>query len=778
MNRSKSDGEDRESSLRAHRLAFVVVGVAGGVLLGSELVIRVWLEGIGSEILRSLRLLSLTAATTLAVAVVTFWMASGAREASFGQLPVTERPHWIRRIQSVSLRTKLIVPMVGLAVVPALGIGAYTIFRMQETLEQTAIERIQFATASRERSLTDFVSGMEEDLLFVANLGVLRNLADALADGDAERVARLRSDAEHELQVFSQSERAYYQVRYLDADGHEVVRLNVVEGLPAVVPQDELQDKSSRYYVQAGMAGRVGEIYTSQMDLNVEHGVVEIPHRGVIRYATRVIGSRGQGHGLLIINVDADYLISLAGSLPSGEDMWLIGEHGTYLGHCGSSPERPEVFELEQGRPLAADFSPEQTSRILQQREGTGTLEADGSLFAFTSIGFAPQAPHRTWTLLVSHSAEKILPAIRHVTASMLMLVGIIIAVGATLGILVARYLAQPVEILRKATRAIAAGELSQQVAITTADEIEGLATDFNTMAEQLSRAQDQLAAWNEELEREVADQTERLHSLQSGFARADKLASIGQMTAGVMHEVGNPLAALKARIQVAEEDEALCANCRDLLDDLLDEVNRLAKFLHSFSRLARLPAPERRVVALSEIIDGVVTLTSAELRQRGICLQVSQVPPVSTIRGDADRLRHLFINLVLNAADASEGGGEVEIRLHLEDDKPEDHDLAASAARRVVVDVVDHGAGMPPEVIARIWDPFFTTKQKGTGLGLSISHEIIRHHGGSVEILSEPGLGTTVSVSLPLEESDVGTNVERVESAASTQSPHVEEHP
>ena len=755
MSRANEPRGDSETFFRAHRLSVLGVGLFVVVVLfvGFEVVVRLWLRGVDPEALYSLHVLGLLSAATLAGAVVTIWKLFRAREYPSDQLPITTRAPWTRRLQGVSLRTKLIVPMVGLAVAPALGIGAYTISRMQQTLEQTAVERIQFATATRARSLTDFVDEVEGDLLFLANLRVLRELADATAGGDTQQIAALRGEAEHELRVFSQGERAYYQVRYLDSDGQEIVRLNVRQGLPTVVPLEELQNKSTRYYVREASAEPPGRTYTSRMDLNVERGVVEIPHRRVVRYATRVIGSRGEGEGLLVINVDADHLFFLVGPLPSGEEMWLIDEEGNYLGHRGPPGEQPGLFHLDRGRLLEADFSPDQTTAILQHREATETLEETGSLFAFTSIRFAPQAPHRVWTVLVGHSADKIRPAIRHVTLSLLVLVGMVVAFSGTLGILVASYLARPVEILRRATRSIAAGQLSQSVTITTADEIEGLANDFNAMAQQLSHAQDRLAAWNHELEKEVAQKTEHLHQLQRGVARADKLASLGQMTASVMHEVGNPLAAMKTRIQVAEEEEGLCEACRGLLSDLLEEVNRLAKFLHSFSRVARSPAPDMRVVSLTEIVEGVVALTRPELERRGIQLRVVEGPEVPTIRGDADRMRHLLINLVLNAADASEGGGDVEVRLRLEDRDPAE----VGCPRRVVIDIVDHGIGMTPKVVSKIWDPFFTTKEKGTGLGLSICREIVSDHGGDVAVESRPGEGTTISVSLPLEESGHG---------------------
>ena len=751
MSRSSEPRGASEGFFRLRRLSRFGVGllIVVGIFVGFEVLVHVWLIGVGSEALQSLHILGLLAAATFAGAVATIWKLVLSRNSRSSQVSATERAPWIRRVQRVSLRTKLIVPIVGLAVLPALGIGAYTIARMQQTLERTAVERLQFAAETRARSLNDFVGGVEGDLLFLAKLRALRELADATAGGDAEQIARLRGEAEHELRVFSQSERAYYQVRFLDRAGREVVRLNVQQGLPTVVPVEELQDKSTRYYVRAALAEAPGRIYTSQMDLNLEHGAVEIPHRRVVRYATPVIGTRGGAGGLLIINVDADYLFSLVGTLPSSEEVWLIDEAGSYLGHRGPSRGQPDLFHLDRGRRLEADFASDRATTILRHREETGTLEEAGSLFAFTSIRFAPQAPDRVWTLLVSHSADTIRPAIRHVTISLLVLVGIVVAVSATLGILVAHYLARPVEILRQATRSLAAGQLSERVRITTGDEIEGLANDFNTMAEQLSQAQERLAAWNQELEREVAQQTARLHGLQRGFARADKLASIGQMTAGVMHEVGNPLAAMKTQIQVAEEEGGLCEACEGLLSDLLNEVNRLAKFLHSFSRLARTPAPDLQIVSLAEIVEGVVTLISPELERRGIDLHVYEGPEAARILGDPDRMRHLLINLVLNAADASEGGGDVEVRLKVEDGDPAE----VGSTRRVVVEVVDQGVGMPPEVASRIWDPFFTTKEKGTGLGLPICREIIRDHGGDVEVESRPGSGTVISVSLPLEE-------------------------
>lgn len=656
---------------------------------------------------------------------------------------------WMRRLQHVSLRTKLVVPMVALAVFPAVGVGVFTISRMQSALERSAIERVRSVTETRVKSLRQFVANVAEDLRFLSKIRVLQELARAEMEGDRLRSEGLRQTAEEQLLIFSQGERVYYQVRYLDSAGREVVRLNIGEGVPTVVPTEKLQDKSHRYYVQAAFALPEGKIYTSPMDLNVEHGVVEVPHRRVVRYAAPVIGSGRRGLGLVMINVDADHLLSLIGSLAVGEEAWLVDEEGGYLGYVGSSQERASRFHLDQGREIFEDFGAEVISTISEAGEGMGTLETEESILAYGSIAFDPQMPGRKWMLIVGHSLETLRPPIRQAVVVLLVIVALVVAVGGTLGILVSLYLARPVEVLRSATRRIAAGELSQTVAITTGDEIEGLANDFNAMMKQLSRAQARLASWNRDLTREVEEQTEHLQRLQTGFARADKLASLGQMTAGVMHEVGNPLAAIKTRIQVAEEGQNIDEGSQKLLREVLDEVNRLARFLHSFSRFSRLSEPKMQGVSLAEVVDGVMTLVSPELRRRGVKLHVNDVSGISTIRGDPDQLRQLVMNLVLNACDASEAGSEVRVQLRRVEPRPDGN----GEGGRIVVEVEDEGMGMDPELLGKIWDPFFTTKPAGAGLGLSICREVIRDHGGEVDVRSSPGAGTTIRVSFPLVE-------------------------
>ena len=655
-------------------------------------------------------------------------------------------PHrWRQQLQRVRMRTKIVVPMAVLAVLPALIVGLFAISQTRESLRRIAVQRVEFDARSQAAAIEQFLQITVQDLRFLAQMNSVRQLADAAANGLGS-LEPLREAAAQDLLLFCQSKRAYYQVRYLDGTGQEIVRLNVSDGRPQVVPRERLQNKGHRYYVQEAMALNPGEVYVSQMDLNVEYGRIERPIRGVVRYASSVLGESGQQRGLVVINTYADYILSLIGPHPSGIEVWLVGQDGSYLGYVGNNGARAERFELNQNRKLSADFEPEVVSAILGERDAGSVLETAGRWFSFAPINVVGDPGERQWVLLTAYSQVPLDAPVRQLTIFLSVLLALVVTVAGFLGVFVGSYLARPVSRLRAATREIAGGDLTRHVDVTTGDELEGLAKDFNAMTDQLRGAQERLSRWNEELEHEVAHQTERLHQLQTSLARADKMASIGQITAGVMHEVGNPLAAIKTKIQVAQEEDALGADCRSLLDEILEEVNRLAQFLRTFSKTGRRSEPQMTEVVLDDVVQSVSALVGPELRQRVLQLAVSERSERAVIRGDAEQLRQLLINLILNAADASSSGAEIIIRVGV----TEARSGAPGADDIATIEVVDHGEGIPEEHMDKIWDPFFTTRSDGTGLGLAICRQIIVDHGGTVEVRTIPGSGTSIFIAFP----------------------------
>lgn len=708
--------------------------MVAGFFLGFEFVERLWLQELSPESLHWLHLArGISAAAIAATLAATLLL----RQLHESPARPTADGAWRRGVQRVRLRTKIVVPVVALAVAPALAIGIFAVVRARAALHATAVQRVEFDAAAKGKALENFFANVEEDLRFLSRMRAVRDLATAETRVAPDRVAALRREVEQELATFSQGKRAYYQLRYLNRAGHEVVRLNVEQGRPAIVPLHELQDKSARYYVQAAAATLPGDIYVSPVDLNFEHGQLETPPRRVVRYATAVTGAGDRERGLLVINVFADHLLSLLAPLPTGAEAWLVDDGNNTIGHLGRSDAAGESGESAGTPPREMPVAPP------TQRDAPRTLTRADAFVCRAPVALAGAVSARGWTLLIAYPRAPLEAPIRHLSVFLWVLLAFVVAMAATIGVLLAHYLAQPVAALRRATREIADGDLARHVTIKTGDELEELANDFNAMTGRLRAAQERLATWNAELAREVAEQTEHVQRLERGLARADTLASIGQMTASVMHEIGNPLAAIKTKIQVAEEEGGLPREGQAVLDEVLREVDRLTAFLRSFSRLARLREPRMETVWPAEVVQGVVTLVSPELRRRSVALRVETATDLPPVRGDANQLRQLLINLILNAAEASPGGSEIAVRARCER-------AGADGAATVVLEIADHGAGIAPEVLDKIWEAFFTTKPEGTGLGLAICRRIVEDHGGDIQVRSRPGEGTTATIRLP----------------------------
>lgn len=744
---SHHDDPDREFRQPGMaRVGGVCVVTVLALFGGYEVIERLWLTGIEPRTIHFLHLLrGLSAAAIAATVVMVLYMRAGSAPAD-RRRDQGRKPSLRSTLQRVSLCTKIVVPIVALAVVPVVLVGAFAISHTRDSLRTSVAERVEFDTVSKAQSISQYFETIRQDVLFLSELNTLRDLAGAEGESD-EQITRLRGETQRDLLAFGRGKRAYYQIRYLDTSGREVVRLNLAAGIPQVVPVGRLQDKSARPYVTRTLALEPGAVFISAMEPNFEHGRMETPLRAVVRCATPVVDNEGHARGIVVINIFADFISSLAGPFPPGTDAWLLADNGAYLVHLGASKDRPDAFRFDRQQYVSNDYGEEIVAAVLSDEDHHQSVWTEKSLVTSSVIRLFKEAPQRRWILLVAHARGPVEAPIQYLTAILATVTLLFAAVAGVIGVFIAHYVTQPVARLRRATREIAAGDLSKRLQIRTGDEIEALADDFNTMTDRLREAHERLSGWNTTLEREVAEQGDRLHRLQAGLARSDKLASLGQMAAGVMHEIGNPLAAIKTRIQVSQEDSSVDDEHTQLLADVLHEVDRLAAFLRPFSRLSRLGEATIRPMSIVEVVKGVITLITPELKRRGLTLHVEMPPRVPLVAGDADQFRQLLINLLLNAADASPTDGKINVRVGCDD--VAGGELATRGT--VIIDVIDRGVGMPPEALAKIGTPFFTTKAEGTGLGLAIARQIVREHDGELNIQSEIGEGTIVTVRVPI---------------------------
>jgi len=236
-------------------------------------------------------------------------------------------------------------------------------------------------------------------------------------------------------------------------------------------------------------------------------------------------------------------------------------------------------------------------------------------------------------------------------------------------------------------------------------------------------------------------DVTEK-RRLETTLAQSEKLAAVGQLAAGCAHDINNPLAAIIANAQMLHRQLPPDPDLRESLDLILQAGARASQVVHNLLDFARKEQYEFLPTDLNETIQNSLSLVQHEIVSRSIELKFEPGKNLPLIMASKDHLQGVWLNLIMNAMDALRGEGHNEIRITTQ--------VHGNEFRVIVADT---GTGMPPERIPRIFEPFYTTKEsgRGTGLGLSLCHRIVKQHGGHIEVDSQVGIGTRVTVVLPV---------------------------
>ena len=246
---------------------------------------------------------------------------------------------------------------------------------------------------------------------------------------------------------------------------------------------------------------------------------------------------------------------------------------------------------------------------------------------------------------------------------------------------------------------------------------------------------------------------------LELQIRRSDRLASLGTLSAGMAHEIKNPLVSLKTFAQLLPE-RYQDSDFRDTFSNLIGhEIDRIDSLVNQLLRFARPAKPILKPLHAHEILEKALTLVGHRLYQKDIKLQRLWQADIDTIHGDADQLEQVFLNFFLNAMDAMKTKGELSVTTEIRSDEHWVNPRAYSnggngngqAPEALLISIRDTGEGIRPEDLAHVFDPFFTTKDYGTGLGLSVVHGIIQEHGGQIEVESELQKGTVFHILLPL---------------------------
>lgn len=580
---------------------------------------------------------------------------------------------------------------------------------------------------------------------------LILNSQKAIANGLA-RVPAIRDFASsHSLELYSKNPELYKQraeeleqffinyqhsvtsiqaLRYLDTKGKTLVK--VKEGKPIQAKRfDEdnkrmyIANQASRPFFQKALRAESNVIMSNFELGQVVPGADFCP--AMLRYSVPIKDELGQIEGVLIVNmwgqrVDSTMEATLGG-YPGKAYIVEVSDRaerdGIYLYHKDSSKR----FANQVGSDfrLSSELT-EAEWQSLRNSKSYGTLfKDDGRMFFYHKL--LPYPTDGTqWLMIIEVTSDFVLAPINKMQDSIWLLLIILLIVSLAVAVWAAFQLAKPVQMLASIITRYADGDHNARYDANAKDEIGFAGRAFNYLVACLEKAEDE----RDKAERQVC--------------QSERLASIGQLAAGIGHEINNPLMNITSLANLVEE-EIRDVNPQAASDMLLlqKEVKRCANIVQGILNFAKENEPQFKEFDMGELIHETLSLLQHRIETAQIHL-VTQVHSPLKMMGDPNMLQQVLVNLLLNAIQASQEGSNIFVS-------------ASISNEFVVVDVLDNGKGIDNNHIAKVFDPFFTTKEEGegTGLGLSVSYGIVKRHGGTINIDKVSPSGVKVSIVVPV---------------------------
>lgn len=338
---------------------------------------------------------------------------------------------------------------------------------------------------------------------------------------------------------------------------------------------------------------------------------------------------------------------------------------------------------------------------------------------------FVKGSPDRWGSIKIGMSMEETRKEMRE-TRLMLLLIGSVgLLIGVLGAILLAKRITGPLKKLVEATVKISKGHFSQRINITSQDEIGNLARSFNKMSRQLLQARKKEEAANQKL------------------VQAEKLASIGRISAGIAHEIRNPLTSVKLNIQKLMQSDNLDEVEKEHLNISQEGIKYMEKSIKDLLDFTRASELELARFSIEQILEESVKTLADSLALKKVMLKRNFQDELPQVLVDGDKLRHVFLNILRNAYEAVDEGGEITISLSL---------LKERSRKAIKAVISDNGCGIPDKERDVIFELFYTTKTTGIGLGLAIARKIIEQHNGSIQLSENAKKGTSFEILIPVE--------------------------
>ncbi len=603
-----------------------------------------------------------------------------------------------------SISLKLLIIILPLICIPIATVGYFSFKASVERVDRLVRHEQMIQVKATANLINEIFYTCRMDLDTIASLPVLEDYHHALAfrlSAEAEfnhdNIVRLFRD-------FIARAEYYHQIRYIDQNGNELLKVNR-QGLSAKLHSR----RDGNFFVSAREIGK-DHIHMSDILPAIQE------NRLVIQWGKAIFSGLREFAGVVVIDLDYSKIMHMVQQIKVEERgyAFLIDEKGRLIAHPRFKP-----FSLH------LDNYPDDSLKKMVLEMMTGASEWRSYTFEEEEkvAAFAP-VPIMRWSLAVTIPTKvfrKEALAIRTRVIQAVVISLLFAIAGVTI---LGYYLFRPVRTLVDATKRIAAGDLTHEIPMQSKDELGDLTRSFNRMVKNLAGTQAELV-------------------------RSEKLISLGRLSAGVAHEIRNPLNAMKGAIvylQRHRSEDVLVGEYTRLVSE---EIDRLSLFVTDFLYFARESKPNPVHTDINRLILDTQLLFEERAKQSEVRFHNQLAPNLAPLWMDPHQIEQVLVNIVINAMDALPEGGDITFSSRMMKNG-DPLDRGGSPIFRLTVQ--DNGVGISNEQLKNIFDPFFSTKEDGTGLGLPLSLGIVENHGGRIRISSQEGIGTSVVVEWPVE--------------------------
>lgn len=556
--------------------------------------------------------------------------------------------------------------------------------------------------------------------------------AHALGQISNKEYKQRADELEHFFLNYQYAVSSIQALRFIAPDGKTLVK--VKEGKPIEAKIQDIStsrmfitDQSNKQFFKFAMYGKA-DVSMSDFELGqVTEEADFCP--SMIRYSVMVRDEVDHLEGILVVNMwgsrmDSTMQASVRGYPGNAYIVELNSDtrrDGIYLYHPDSRKRFAD--QMNSNFRLSSELTPDEWKRVSAIEDRGSIFRDNGKMLFFRKISpFEDRATR--WLLIVEAESDVIFAPINNMRQSIWWLMGVLLLVSLMLAVWAAYQLTRPVHALADIITRYADGETTIRYKEKRRDEIGLAGKAYNYLTSSLEKAK---------LERDKAEQAVR---------QSERLASVGQLAAGIGHEINNPLMNIMSLASLIED--SIKDKDPQLLSDirlLKKEGQRCASIVQGILSFARETQPNYNQFDMSELIDETLSLLHHRFEMQGIDQETHISKPL-LMYGDSKLLQQVLVNILLNAIQASREGGKIIVKAGLENND-----------EMVCVEISDEGTGILDEHLVKIFDPFFTTKEegKGTGLGLSVSYGIVEHHKGTIHLGNNDMGGACVRILLPV---------------------------